>query len=66
MDKPKLQIRYDDQAGVGHADIAGRPVRFRGSREAAEKFFERLAQRIDDRGLLRLDVTSFADVGRTQ
>jgi hypothetical protein len=66
MDKPRLQVRYDDKAGVGHADIAGRPVRFRGSREAAEKFFERLAQRIDEHGLVRLDVTSYADIGRTQ
>lgn len=35
--------------------IAGSPVRFTGSREAAERFFRGYVQRADSRGVLRTE-----------
>ena len=35
--------------------VAGHPVRFTGSREAAVRFFTRCTERSDSRGLLRTD-----------
>lgn len=53
MSKP---IQIDDLGdGRWRCLIGGQPVRFRGSREAAVKFFTSYAARADARGLLRTE-----------
>ena len=53
MSKP---IQIDDLGdGRWRCVIAGSPVRFRGSREAAERFFRGYLQRADARGVLRTE-----------
>ena len=52
----KVEIRHVEGTDRYRCTIGGHTVRFRGTREGAERFFASLTQRCDSRGLLCVTV----------